>query len=141
MGVINLFAFALNKQDEIYPLIVCGTVSHWSDGPNLSVLHVPAGVWPESRRPPEVCEGLAGQMPLQTHSRLRDPAAELRASLEGQERPEEAKIGGPLRGAFQEAQRGYGEQDLAAAAQDKWAGDFAAHILASWRQIRDCFLT
>lgn len=70
-----------------------------------------------------MCEGMACQTALQTHRRRRDPTAELCASLEGQESLEEAQSGGSLSGALQEAQRGHGEQDFAAAAQDKRAGE------------------
>lgn len=76
-----------------------------------------------------MCEGLAGQTALQTRRRRRDPAAELRASLEGQESLEEAESGGSLRGALQKPQRGHGEQDFAAAAQDKRAGESAPQSL------------
>lgn len=68
-----------------------------------TVLLIPVGVRPESQTHPEMGERLAGQTAPKTHHRRCDPAAELRASLEGQESLEEAESGGPVRGALQEA--------------------------------------
>lgn len=76
----------------------------------------------EGRGRPEVGEGLAGEAALPAGLGSRRCAAVLRTVLEGQESAEESENGGSLRAAPPEAQCRHGEQDHAAAAQDKRAG-------------------
>lgn len=67
-------------------------------------------------------EGLVGEAALQADRESRHCAAVLRALLEGQGRIKKSEIRGSLCGAPPEAQRGHGEEDNAAAAQNKPAG-------------------
>lgn len=71
---------------------------------------------------PEVGEGLAGQAAVQQGAGRRGLPAVLRAPHDRQARAEEAEDRGALRRALQEAQHWHGEQDHAAAAQDRRAG-------------------
>ena len=72
---------------------------------------------------PELGAGLAGPETPPALPGGRGPSAELRAAPGGPAGAEEAEGRGPLGGALQEAQRGHGEQDHAAAAQDRPAGE------------------
>lgn len=86
-------------------------------------LVVAADVRAKGSNHPEVGERLVGEAALQAHACGHRPAAELRASRQGQEGAEEAESGGPFRGALQEAQRRHGEQNSATPAEDKRAGE------------------
>lgn len=68
---------------------------------------------------PEARAGLAGAAALPPHAAGRRVPAVLLPPHDGQEGAEEAEDRGPLRGALQEAPHRLGEQDHAAAAENR----------------------
>jgi len=82
----------------------------------------PAAVRGEGGGSAALGEGLAGPQALPPRPGRRGAAAELRAAPGGPAGAQEAEGGGSLGGALQEAPRGHGEQDHAAAATPRPAG-------------------
>lgn len=87
---------------------------------------------------------LAGSVLVQALPRLPRLPAVLHAPDEGQARVEEAEDRGALSGALQEAQQRHGEQDHAAAEENRRAGElpFFPHFCFVFMSLcRDSFLS